>query len=404
MSQESVYQCQQQVPINGTISGMVPPGNETGYYYIPIANLPWQTSWQELKDHVRTVCPVERVEISEDSTSGHVVLKGCANFDAAFRLLNGGIFHDRALIADGRNAYSWVLIKHQVNGSAYLTRFAKAPDGAGSFHKSTPSLMEQSAPNYGEWSATPVSPSYMTSPVADYPSSFAPYTMSDHAVSALIYGMTSCTLEQSPTSSVQHQAGPALVQSSTASLRYKSSNTKKHPKPHSDTVTRKGGNYVTPKRRKIVIRQLQPWVDEAQLRELIRQSSGSASQSLQELDVPLADIKKGAICGYAFATFNSKEVADKVIKRLHNYRYEGRVLEVKHMKEGVPDYQMPQRPRFYLPHRSHNTPRQHHDDRNRKGKGTESLTKTTSSGHKGSNSISSGSDVIIAHGSSLSRL
>lgn len=87
MPSELVYQYKQQTPINGTISGMAPPGNETGYYYIPIANLPWQTSWQELKDHVRIVCSVEHVEINEDSTSGHVILKGRANFDAAFRMV-----------------------------------------------------------------------------------------------------------------------------------------------------------------------------------------------------------------------------------------------------------------------------------------------------------------------------
>ncbi|KAI0398760.1 hypothetical protein F4802DRAFT_123355 [Xylaria palmicola] len=85
MSSQLVYQHQQQTPINGTISGMAAPGNETGYYYIPIANLPWQTSWQELKDHVRTVCSVEHVQINENGTGGHVALKGQENFDAALR-------------------------------------------------------------------------------------------------------------------------------------------------------------------------------------------------------------------------------------------------------------------------------------------------------------------------------
>ena len=29
---------------------MVPPGDVTGYYYIIVAGLPWNCSWQKLKD------------------------------------------------------------------------------------------------------------------------------------------------------------------------------------------------------------------------------------------------------------------------------------------------------------------------------------------------------------------
>ncbi|KAF3022458.1 hypothetical protein E8E14_009577 [Neopestalotiopsis sp. 37M] len=63
-----------QVPINNTIQVVVGPGNVTGLYYILVSNLPWQTSWKQVKDHVRTVCSsVERVEIFNESTSGWVI-------------------------------------------------------------------------------------------------------------------------------------------------------------------------------------------------------------------------------------------------------------------------------------------------------------------------------------------
>ncbi|KAI3394067.1 hypothetical protein diail_3242 [Diaporthe ilicicola] len=73
---------------------VVPPGNQTGTYYIPISNLPFNVSWQEVKDHVRQVCTVDHVEIFPKSTSGWGIAEQ----------LNGKEFKGRAVIADDRNA------------------------------------------------------------------------------------------------------------------------------------------------------------------------------------------------------------------------------------------------------------------------------------------------------------
>lgn len=66
-----------------------------------------------------------------------------ANFYSG--LLNGGVFNDRALIADGRNVDNWVLVKQHVNGpTSSLPRYSTIPA------QQTPFLTAQSPPSYGE--------------------------------------------------------------------------------------------------------------------------------------------------------------------------------------------------------------------------------------------------------------
>ncbi|KAI1751399.1 hypothetical protein F4782DRAFT_181702 [Xylaria castorea] len=396
MPSELVYQHQQQTPINGTISRMAPPGNETGYYYIPIANLPWQTSWQELKDYVRTVCSVEHVEIN-DNNGGHVILKGRANFDAAFRLLNGGVFHDRALIADGRNADSWVLVKHHVDGStrspllSIASRCTTIPTEQASL------LMMQSAPGYGEWPTTSAGPSYMMNPVMDSSPYFAPYIMPEYTDSAVL-----SALEYSLASAVPFRAGPVYTQQVTPNEYYENSYTVSRSDMASREREKHHVDAIPTKRRKVIIRQLQPWANESQIRELIFHKAGINSGKLQKLDMPLADGQHGVNRGYVIATFESEEVAEKIIKKLNNCQYDGRVLEVKHTKEGVSDDQPSHGSRSSHRRHSHHPRRERHDDKDRKGKEKENSHRAASSSQKESKPCSSESDVIIAHGSSLS--
>ncbi|KUI65013.1 hypothetical protein VM1G_00164 [Cytospora mali] len=88
----------------GLPKDVVPPGNQTGEYYIPISNLPFNTTWQGLKDHIKPVCTVDHVVIFPKSTSGWVRVKGYQNFKAVFNHLNGKEYNGRAIIADDRNA------------------------------------------------------------------------------------------------------------------------------------------------------------------------------------------------------------------------------------------------------------------------------------------------------------
>ncbi|KAI1131545.1 hypothetical protein F5Y10DRAFT_286460 [Nemania abortiva] len=411
MPSELVYQHQQQTPINGTISGMARPGNETGYYYIPIANLPWHTSWQELKDHVRSVCAVEHVEINGDGTGGHVILKGRANFDAAFRLLNGGVFHDRALIADGRNADDWVLVKQHVDGPMSLPQSPMATPYTTSSAQQTSLLAGHCSPGYGEWPDVPSSPSYVMSPVMDSSSFYAPSTMPDYPDSAALYGVGSFALEHShavANSAMPYPSGPGYMQQHALGHHYGNN----YIVSHNGTIN--SVDTAPARKRKVIIRQLQPWATESQIRELIRHTAGSdADERLQKLDIPLAGGQQGGNRGYVIATFESEEVAERIIQILDNYQYDGRVLEVKHAKEGIPDHQSSASSRSSHHRHSHNSHHSHHkrhDEKNKKGKGKESSYSTSSMGEKKSKSSPSStassssfqSDVVIAHGSSFS--
>ncbi|KAF5650404.1 hypothetical protein F52700_374 [Fusarium sp. NRRL 52700] len=99
------------MPAEATVQADVGPGDETGIYYITICNLPFTTSWQELKDWTRTACVVDRIEVFQSSTSGWVRVRGRENFERAWALLNGGVFKGRSIIASDRNRKHSIKIK-----------------------------------------------------------------------------------------------------------------------------------------------------------------------------------------------------------------------------------------------------------------------------------------------------
>ncbi|KAF4452277.1 hypothetical protein F53441_4872 [Fusarium austroafricanum] len=111
-----------------TVQADVGPGDETGIYYITICNLPFGTSWQELKDWTRPVCAVDHVEVFQNSTSGWVRVRGRENFERAWGKskstpqayydtnktagrLNGGVFKGRSIIASDKNRRHSIKIK-----------------------------------------------------------------------------------------------------------------------------------------------------------------------------------------------------------------------------------------------------------------------------------------------------
>ncbi|RBA09256.1 hypothetical protein FPRO05_06393 [Fusarium proliferatum] len=100
------------MPAEATVQADVGPGDETGIYYITICNLPFATSWQELKDWTRTACVVDHIEVFQSSTSGWVRVRGRENFERAWAaLLNGGVFKGRSIIASDRNRKHSIKIK-----------------------------------------------------------------------------------------------------------------------------------------------------------------------------------------------------------------------------------------------------------------------------------------------------
>ncbi|KAF4958143.1 hypothetical protein FSARC_11092 [Fusarium sarcochroum] len=94
-----------------TVQADVGPGDKTGIYYITICNLPFGTSWQQLKDWTRTACVVDHIEVFQGSTSGWVRVRGQENFEKAWGLINGGVFNGRSIIASDKNRKESIKIK-----------------------------------------------------------------------------------------------------------------------------------------------------------------------------------------------------------------------------------------------------------------------------------------------------
>ncbi|KAI2472003.1 hypothetical protein F4781DRAFT_45684 [Annulohypoxylon bovei var. microspora] len=397
-----------QVPINGTIQTKVSPGNQTNLYYILVSNLPWQTSWQQLKDHARTVCTVDRVEVFNESTSGWVSVRGRDNYDAALRLLNGGIFNGRALLADGKNATETIMIREPVGApttsvstsrTSHTPKFKTPPSTK--YLASTPPLMSPLTAGYGEWTSPATSSPYTATSSMEC----APYTMSgtmsydySEAPNCYPYDTSSSSyLDQSTMVS-----SPTMVQypyETSFSQQYQTGEYQNNdyamyssmPTPESIISRPKdSSNGMVPTRqRKIIVKQLQPWVTHFQVQDLIRKKAGSDADKIQHIDLPLTEGQE-TNRGYALITFQSEEVANKLIRRLNGYKYDGRELRVDYTKEGVSENEN------VKPRASGHKERR--DDREKKEK--KESTRVSSSHDKKNKSHKS--SVIIAHGSSSS--
>ncbi|KAH6849957.1 hypothetical protein B0I37DRAFT_101473 [Chaetomium sp. MPI-CAGE-AT-0009] len=88
----------------------VKPGPETGLYYILVANLAHRTTWRDLKAFASKACEVDHAEVYPP-TSGFVRVKGRANFEKAFKYLDGNTLEYRALQADARNMHQATVVK-----------------------------------------------------------------------------------------------------------------------------------------------------------------------------------------------------------------------------------------------------------------------------------------------------
>ncbi|KAL2257028.1 hypothetical protein VTK26DRAFT_759 [Humicola hyalothermophila] len=112
----------------------VPPGNETGWYYIVVANLSYSTTWKDLKAFAEQACEVDHAEVYPP-TGGFVRVRGLANFEKAFKHLDGNTLEYRALQADDRNRTEPTVVKlartdyHYHTAKAYRAESRSIPNG-----------------------------------------------------------------------------------------------------------------------------------------------------------------------------------------------------------------------------------------------------------------------------------
>ncbi|KAJ5013271.1 hypothetical protein K4K57_003025 [Colletotrichum sp. SAR 10_99] len=123
----------------------LPPGPETGNFYIPICNLPFDTRWQALKEWLSRDCEVDYIQLYHP-TSGWIRVKGPYNFYRACDHLKNGVFNGRCIIYDDSNMTSAVVVKQvhndnnaiPVNGTIRARKPAPAPFSAQIDHQSGP--------------------------------------------------------------------------------------------------------------------------------------------------------------------------------------------------------------------------------------------------------------------------
>ncbi|KAI0010155.1 hypothetical protein F4779DRAFT_616885 [Xylariaceae sp. FL0662B] len=392
-----------QVPINGTIQTMVPPGSQTNLYHIIVSNLPWQTSWQQLKDHVRTVCNVERVEVFNDSTSGWVAVRGRDNYDAAFRLLNGGVFNGRALIADGKNATEPKMIKELIdnpvtNGSSPRTprtpRFTTSPSTQ--YSSSSPLIMSPVATGHGEWTSAATNSTYVTTSTMECAPYTVPYDYSEATARYYYDASTGSYIDQSamiPPTTVAQLPYEACYPQRYEENEYQRNDFSMYngiPAPgYGGEKSNPSSNDVVPTLKcKIIVKQIPSWINFNKIQSLVRQKAGSDAGEIQQIELPMTE-SQSANRGYALVTFWNEETAKKLIRKLDGYKLEGRDLTANYTTEGVSEHDFA---------RSRGTKhRERRDERERKEK--ESSRVSVSSDKK---IKSSKSDVVIAHGSSSS--
>ncbi|KAI1078412.1 hypothetical protein F5B20DRAFT_582332 [Whalleya microplaca] len=401
MSSESLCR---QVPINGTIQTMVPPGSQTNLYHIIVSNLPWQTSWQQLKDHVRTVCNVERVEVFNDSTSGWVAVRGRENYDAAFRLLNGGVFNGRALIADGKNATEPKMIKELIdtsanNGSSPRTprtpRFTTSPSTQ--YSSSSPLIMSPVASGHGEWTSVATNSTYVATSTMECAPYTVPYDYSETTARYFYDPSTGSYIDQSamiPATTMAQIPYETSYPQQYEDVEYPSND---YPVYNNMPVPEYGmaqandyNNDMVPTQKcKIIVKQIPSWITFNKIQSLVRQKAGSHASEVQQIDLPMME-GQGSNRGYALVTCWSEEAANKLIRKLEGYKLEGRDLTANYTTEGVSKRELA-RSQQSTKHK------ERREERERRERESSRVTSSTDKKTK-----SSKSDVVIAHGSSSS--
>ncbi|KAK6219040.1 hypothetical protein LQW54_002542 [Pestalotiopsis sp. IQ-011] len=265
-----------QVPINNTIQVNVGPGNQTGLYYILLSNLPWQTSWKQMKDHVRTVCSaVERVEIFNESTSGWTCRRcreasGDSNITSHSKdsTANDAVSGDHATIdvagsieprSDYRDNNYWY--------QSYDSNYVENP----------PMMIGQI-------------PAYQAELSYQYSQPSEPYN--NHY----------STMPEIPQAPVQaHMQSPPAV--------------------------------IETEYRKIIIKNLSRWAQSDQIKSLLRSRCGFGGGEVNSIKIPRS--REGGHRRHAMITFEKGEHAARAVQRLHDFRFEGHQLDVKITNEGV---------------------------------------------------------------------
>ncbi|KAF7545498.1 hypothetical protein G7Z17_g9139 [Cylindrodendrum hubeiense] len=338
----------------------VGPGDQTGTYYIPIANLPFDITWAPLKDWISFQVEVDRVEVFPASTSGWVRVKGRANFEKAFKLLNGGaIYQGRALIADDANRTNPIWVKQGADSSS-------PGDSPASPYRTSPPARRES----DIWGVL-TTQSWAVSRGQHYPRGYIRETAANYAGQPVaVHDYSSqpsmTTVTGMPTSYVAMDSGNYYnygdQASGTASIGQFASAYPTHyrggyqsgyqsegaqftvpyhgrtePQAYTEGYATSGAtqpHYRATEQRKLHISSFPQQANLDEVKSWIRRKAGP--NKITTLDVP-QNSNSRYLRGHAFAIFDNSAEAAKAMDQLNKARFQGRRVTAKPAKEGVTD-------------------------------------------------------------------
>ncbi|KAH6702074.1 hypothetical protein BKA61DRAFT_201871 [Leptodontidium sp. MPI-SDFR-AT-0119] len=370
---------------------LMPPGSQTGVYYIPVGNLPWNTTWKKLKDHARNRQPDgsalaiihANVYPGPTSTSGWVSVQGLADFRAAIYHMNHVAMEDpprasRTLQADSRNETQPVMLGEgsAESSSPKLQRVQQQTKLQALLqHTNAPSPRE----TFGDWqhqhpptrNSTPMSTSFSDnsyyqppSPHYNHTQPFNGFISQNEYIPFAQPGMVLApmsTMSPIPAPMPQRVFLFPAGQQSQPMLQLFTSNPPQAvavpqsqqmlpplappaPPPQPDPSPK----VVKTEARKIIITGLPLTATQKDVQELIQSVSSTSSHSfksrhhntpdgtryyLQHLE--LAKQSNGAPKGHAFAVLESHSTAQRTIDALNGLGWRSRKLQARFAKEGM---------------------------------------------------------------------
>ncbi|KAK3939904.1 hypothetical protein QBC46DRAFT_138014 [Diplogelasinospora grovesii] len=333
-------------------TAMVPAGNKTGLYFIPVGNLEHGTTWQQLKDFTRQVCEVKHVEVYPP-TGGYVQVSGIENFHKAFNHLNGGILNGRALQAGKANETKDIPVKalkifssptSPPQSQASLQQQPQATAYGASEHGYPQAAEAVSAYQHDvAWPSMPAGTSGLTSPGTEYSYPAAGYP----------YGGGAYLNTPTPVSPYSYHSVPASVPATetyfhhppgTVSNDYDYSGYWAGQQAAAAAATAGYGpadpntGMIYTEHRAIIIRNLsrRSLSEEQHVRQLVADHvSPEAAAQIINIDVPRSKDEAATPRGHAFVLFASSEAAMRAVTCLHGREVSGRTLSVRATVEGV---------------------------------------------------------------------
>ncbi|KAE9378686.1 hypothetical protein N431DRAFT_292982, partial [Stipitochalara longipes BDJ] len=347
---------------------LVPAGDETGEYYIPICGLPWNTSWQKLKDFARNQKPDGTyIEIDHamvyphNQTDGWVRVKGKDNFLRALAHLNGGELDHKALIADGRNeTQSAMLLDLGVMTSPSQRRDSTCTDISSSpeYQQYGGQFMQPFSPqgNYSEWnhqlqnSYSPASSAFSTGGYYQPPSLIYETPPTTFPVNGSVGYFTPASQPAIVYAGNMAPATPVYVQQRQhvyACYPPTFNNGLMSPPSTVGSVLQApintvNGPVVQTEARKAIIKGLPrdtredaliSHIDQLSFKASSSRSHRPGSSSIQHVD--FARHSDGRLKGHAFVIFETHRIAKKVVDAIDGQKFQGRQLRATLAKEGV---------------------------------------------------------------------